>query len=73
MHLKFWEPKPKTRLEIYMKSGNVIEIDGVTDWKTRTNLNEGMEYLMITQSSYAKYKLIVTTIDLKQIEAIVLL
>lgn len=57
-------------LRIFMRSGNVIEIDGVTDYTIR---NEGDEIssLRVAQKPKASRRLLVSTIALTQIEAVV--
>ena len=62
-----------SKLTIYMKSGNTIELKGVKDWEVRAT-DESVVYLKIkyrTGLFAPKNKLIITTITLSQIEAIV--
>lgn len=56
-------------LDIYMKSGNVIRIDRVKDYSFNTN-SSGVSKIELTQDSVGR-KLLVSTIDLGQIEAVV--
>lgn len=65
---KYWFTNFYT-LEIYMKSGNKIVINRVTDY-TFTSSGDSLTKLSLTQSGRGR-KLIVTTINLSQIEAIV--
>jgi len=60
------------KIEIFMKSGNILKCTGVKDWSLKYN-NEQITSLTI---EYKKLrlpckKLIIQSIDLKQIEAIV--
>lgn len=59
-------------LEIYMKSGNMIELDCVETYEFKNNL-EGMKMFALRQHKYAKKKLLVGTIDLSQVESIVVI
>ena len=61
--------KKKTKLTIYMKSGNNIIADNVVDWKIKYN-DEQINHLMIHQDK-PKYRIVVGSIDLKQIECVV--
>ena len=60
----------KMTLEIYMKSGNMIQINRVTEYSFSTN-SDGVTKLSMTQQHGGR-KLLVSTIDLNQIEAVVL-
>lgn len=63
-----WPFKRKyTRLHIYMKSGNVINLDNIVNWETKSD--DKIRYLHIT-ARRPKHALIVSTIVLDQIEAI---
>lgn len=58
------------KLNIYMKSGNVIRLRGILEWKTSTNDN-GVDQLYIRRRKrFFGEKLVITTIALEQIEAI---
>jgi hypothetical protein len=57
------------KLDIYMKSGNVIRIDRVNDYAFNAN-SSGVTKIELTQDTVGR-KLLVTTIDLSQIEAVV--
>lgn len=57
------------KLDIYMKSGNVIRIDRVKDYSFNTK-SSGVTKIELTQDTAGR-KLLVTTIDLDQIEAVV--
>jgi hypothetical protein len=59
----------KMTLEIYMKSGNMIQINRVTEY-TFNNNSDGVNKLSMTQHNGGR-KLLVSTIDLSQIEAVV--
>lgn len=54
-------------ITIYMKSGNIIMVDDVVDWEYKTN-NCAITYIKI-ETKY-KSKLKVNSLDLTQIEAI---
>lgn len=62
------------KLNIYMKSGNVIPIHGVKEWKINTKGNSvttlSIEYTWFAMRVYSKERLLVMTIDLSQIEAV---
>lgn len=66
--VKHWFTKLYT-LEIYMKSGNMIMINRVTEYTVSAN-SDSVTKLSLTQVGGGR-KLLVTTIDLDQIEAIV--
>lgn len=60
------------KLNIYMKSGNIITVGGVKEYKV---INKGDEiiHLTIEQRPYMKFfadKLLVNSINLSQIEAV---
>ena len=58
------------KLNIYMKSGNVIRLRGILEWKTTTN-DVGVSSLYIKRRKWVfGEKLVISTIDLAQIEAI---
>lgn len=57
-------------LEIYMKSGNMIMINRVTEYSFNTNSDGAITKVSITQQNGGR-KLLVSTIDLLQIEAVV--
>lgn len=62
-----------SKLTFYLKSGNIFEINGVTDWNVKTNGN-GITEISLTQKPrfFGKtYKLIVKSLRLDSIEAIV--
>ena len=54
---------------IYMKSGNKITADKVKDWAIKYN-SEQITSLRIDQDKKCKSKVLVGSIDLKQIEEI---
>lgn len=61
-------------LNIYMKSGNRLRLRGVKNWKFDTRGNEVVG-ITIERSRFAKWfgageRLIVSTIDMSQIEAV---
>jgi hypothetical protein len=56
------------KLEIYMKSGNIIELDSIVDYEFETGV--GVTKLKLTWDPKAKRKLLVTTLTLEQIEAV---
>jgi hypothetical protein len=59
-------------LDIYMKSGNVIRVKNVKDWSFRSNGNEVI-YLKVEQGKSifrSRRGLIISTIDLSQIEGV---
>lgn len=62
-----------TTLTIYMKSGNRIRLRFIKDWKVRRGTG-GLTELTIVRHPFFEWlphpKLIVSTIDLSQIEAI---
>lgn len=63
-----------SKLTFYMKSGNVIEQRGVKDWELRSDPSGGINYIKIeyrTGLFTSKRKLIITSLDLTQVEAIV--
>jgi len=66
--VKYWFTKLHT-LEIYMKSGNMILINCVTEYTVAAN-SDGVTKLSLTQVGGGR-RLLVNTIDLGQIEAIV--
>lgn len=58
------------KLNIYMKSGNVIRLRGILKWETSTN-DDGVSRLFIERRKrFFGEKLVISTIDLGQIEAI---
>ena len=61
--------RPKIKLEIYMKSGNMLCINRVSEYKFKTGVH-GVSELSLTQVGHGR-KLLVSTINLDQIEAIV--
>lgn len=61
-------------LNIYMKSGNRLRLRGVKEWKFNTRGNEVVG-ITIERSRFATWfgtgeRLIVSTIDMSQIEAV---
>lgn len=62
------------KLNIYMKSGNVIPVHGVKEWKANTRGNSvitlSIAYTRFAMRVYSRERLIVRSIDLSQIEAI---
>lgn len=56
-------------LTIYLRSGSEIVLDRVTEWTIKNQGNEIVS-ISLTQSRWAKRKLLVKTIDLSQIVAI---
>jgi hypothetical protein len=72
MKIDYWKWIGRTKtfgLEIYMKSGNVISLDGVTEYSFE---NKGNEIISFSVKRYnAKYQILAKTVDLTQIEAIV--
>ena len=61
--------KKPTTLTFYMKSGNSIVIDGVTEWSIKTS-GGSVTSVTLTQR-HDKRKLILSTLNLDQIEAVV--
>ena len=61
-------------LHIHMKSGNVLKLKGIKDWSLKCN-GDQITSLKIVRSRWANFmgypRLIVQSIDLKQIEAVV--
>ena len=61
-------------LTIYMKSGNKITADKVTDWNIKYD-NEQITHIIVEQKTKGfgrcKNKVLIATIDLKQIECVV--
>jgi hypothetical protein len=57
-------------LEIFMRSGNKIVIDGVSEYKIK-NSGDEITGLTLTQDEHATRLLLVKTIALSQIEAVV--
>ncbi len=65
--------EPVQRLKFLMRSGNFFMIDGVTNWSMK-HLNGRTISLTLTQMMDSKYaRVVVDSIDLSQIEAVVLL
>lgn len=62
------------KLNIYMKSGNVIPVHGVKEWKVNTIGNSvttlSIKYTWFAIRVYSRERLLVGSIDLSQIEAI---
>ena len=56
------------KMTIYLKSVNVIELDGVSDWKV-TETGGKFNGINLTQSNEKK-RLIVKSLDLDSVEAI---
>lgn len=56
-------------LEIFMKSGNVIRLDRVLEYKIK-NTGDNIIYFSITQKNQGR-KLLTNTLSLSQIEAVV--
>jgi hypothetical protein len=64
---------PIERLKFLMRSGNAFMVDGVTHWDMK-HLNGRCIELTLEQLSDSKYaRVLVESIDLGQIEAVVLL
>jgi len=59
-------------LRLYMKSGNIITVENVEKWMVETADNNGITYLKIEKAkrSGKARGLLMTTLDLSQIEAI---
>jgi len=58
------------KLNLYMKSGNVIVLNGIDNYKLKAN-NDNIIYLELVMSDKARgEKLIMPSLDLSQIEAI---
>ena len=57
-------------LTIYMKSGNKIVLDNITDWNVAGTAEAGVTNLKLTWRTSARTKLIITSVPLNQIEAI---
>lgn len=58
------------KLNIYMKSGNVIRLRGILKWETSTN-DDGVSRLFIERRKrFFGEKLVMSSIDLGQVEAI---
>lgn len=61
-------------LKIYMKSGNILKVDKVTEWKVQYQ-EDNITYLSVTQTTKGFFKcknhLQVETVSLNQIEAII--
>ncbi|SFJ68839.1 hypothetical protein [Methylobacterium brachiatum] len=61
------------RLKFLLRSGNAFMVDGVLDWGMK-HLRGRVIGLMLKQATDAKYaRVVVDSIDLSQIEAVVLL
>lgn len=61
-----------TTMVIYMRSGNKIKLRGVKEWSV-TNAGNKVNRLHIVRTSWAglfTQRLVVSTIDLSQIEAV---
>lgn len=61
-----------TTLKFYMKSGNVIKVDSVIDWKVEYNKIDGKlsSVTLNTDNNARKVRLIMATLQLYEIEAI---
>lgn len=61
-----------TTLKFYMKSGNVIKVDSVIDWKVEYNKIDGKlsSVTLNTDTNARKVRLIMATLQLYEIEAI---
>lgn len=61
------------KLRIYMKSGNVIVLPGIKNYKIK-NVGNAITYLQMDQTffsrCFSRVRLLIQTIDLSQIEAI---
>ena len=55
-------------LKIYMKSGNVITLKRITEWKVKSERT--VVSLEITRKKYGQERLIMNSLDLSQVEAI---
>lgn len=64
--------KKFTTLKLYMKSGNIITVDSVIDWKVEYNKSDGKlsSVTINTDTNVRKVRLIMTTLQLSQVEAI---
>ncbi len=75
------EPTPEApaapalqRLKFLMRSGNAFMVDGVVDWDIEGDRAGRITSLQLEQSKDPRYaRVVVETIDLAQIEAVVLL
>ena len=56
-------------LKLYLKSGNSITTDKVSEWNVKCNGNEVVS-LSVSYKESPKERLIMTSLDLSQIEAI---
>lgn len=58
-------------MKIYMKSGNIITLDGIVDWEIK-NIGDEITFLKFTweKDMKGKEKLIMNSLCLTQIEAI---
>ena len=66
----FFTRETQDTLRFYLKSGNSFVIDGVTHWSIE-NVGDAITAVRIAQAKDAKAKLLVRSIDLSQIEAVV--
>lgn len=68
-----WPGEEIQRLQFFLRSGNSFVVDGVEDWgmKCRGGRVESLRLTQKTASSYSR--LLLDTIDLDQIEAVVIL
>lgn len=62
-----------SRLQVFLRSGNSFVLDGVMDWKvtSRENRTVGIWLRQLTDDAYTR--LIVGSLDLDQIEAVLML
>lgn len=68
-----WPGEEIQRLQFFLRSGNSFVVDGVEDWGMR-HLDGRVHSLRLVQKTDPRYaKLIVDSIDLAQIEAVVIL
>lgn len=58
------------RLSIYMKSGSVIQLRGIKEWKVTVNDTQVIELLLTYHRWHFGKRLVMTSIILSQIEAI---
>jgi hypothetical protein len=64
------DEEPSYDLRIFMRSGNVVEIDQVTECEWRKQ-GHGLSRLRISQAEGAQAVLMMQALDLDQVEAIV--
>lgn len=72
--VKFWRelrPSPVYRLQIFLRSGNSIVLDGVTGYTFDTTGNTIARFSLVQKTSQRNSYLLISTLDLSQIEAVV--